>query len=376
MSALKQFASRLFGRKAPDAPPAPALQEVSAKPALRTLRVKKVVRETADSVVLSLEDVSGAAMPFESGQFLTLSLELNGERLFRSYSICSAPSSGEVAVGIKRVAGGRASNYFNDIAAVGLTIGARGPSGRFTLPPSRQPRRVCLIAGGSGITPLLSHARHLLEHEPTCSVVMLYGNRSEPDVMFRGALEQLVQAYPQRFVLRHVLSEPKGELVATRGMLDAETIRVELAKLQLRTAPQDAFLVCGPEPMMDAAQVALSKLGIPREQVLEERFNNTPTAANEGALAEGPLALTILVKGVATTVTINPGETVLDAALRGQVILDYSCATGACGTCMARLVEGDVQLDEPHCLSAAERKQGMILPCVSRASSACRIETI
>lgn len=374
MSALKQFTARLFGRRSAAATPAPELRVVPEKPSLRSLRITKLSRETAESVVLWLEDVSGAPLEFKSGQFLTLSVELAGERLFRSYSICSAPRSGEVAVAIKRVQGGRVSNYLNDNAAVGAVIEARGPSGRFTLAPSSHPRRVRLIAGGSGVTPLLSHARHLLASEPGTSVLMLYGNRGEADVMFRGELEKLALQYPRRFVLRHVLSEPSGTLAATPGILDAQTIRSELGTLAPRSAPEDVFLVCGPEPMMDAAQVALSQMGIPREQVLEERFTNAPVAAGDGPLADGPLALTIRVQGVEKRLTITPGETLLDAALRGGVQLDYSCATGACGTCVARLVEGEVQLDEPHCLSAAERKQGMILPCVSRATSACQIE--
>ncbi|MFT3924938.1 MAG: ferredoxin--NADP reductase [Myxococcales bacterium] len=381
MNAFKQFAARLFGRAAvPEEKPTPELRDVSAKPAWRSLRITRVVQETPDSRVLYLEDISGAPIEFESGQFLTLAVQLPNERLLRSYSICTAPHSGAVAVGVKRVQGGRASNYLNESAKVGDVLEARGPNGRFVLAPASQPRRVCLIAGGSGITPLLSHARHLLEREPDTSVAMIYGNRSESDVMFRGELERLWERYPERFVLRHVLSEPRGGISCTRGILDALTLRDELARLPLGQSPETTYLVCGPEPMMDAALDTLAAAGVPRARVLEERFVNTLTpGAGEPARLEGKeasLRLTVLAQGSEKSVSLAPGETLLDAAMRGGVVLDYSCATGACGTCMARLVEGSVELDEPHCLSDGERKQGMILPCVSRATSACRIQTL
>jgi len=376
MSALKQLASRLFGRgTAAPSKPASELQDVSAKSGWRSLRVSKIVQETPDARVLYLEDVSGAPITFQSGQFLTLAVQTPHGRLQRSYSICTAPHSGEVAVGVKRVHQGRVSSHLNEAVAVGDVLEARGPSGRFVLPVSPRARRVCVIAGGSGITPLLSHTRHLLEREPTSSVVMLYGNRSEADVMFRGEFARLGREHPERFVLRHVLSEPSGELPCARGILDALTVRDLLANLKPHLDEDTTFLVCGPEAMMDAALDALAQLGVPRARILEERFTNAAASPAEPQ-AGATLALTIVGQGGEKSVGLAPGESLLDAALRGGVELEYSCATGACGTCMAQLIEGSVELVEPHCLSDRERKQGMILPCVSRTSSSCRIQTL
>jgi ferredoxin-NADP reductase len=378
MSFLKQFTARLFGRT-PATPATPATTEASsssvdAASPFRSMRIARVVQETKDAVVLWLEPPNGEPVSFQSGQFLTFSVEVAGERLYRSYSICSAPNSGELAVAIKRVTGGRVSNFLNDQARPGLTLDVRGPSGRFVLPAGESGRRIVLIAGGSGITPLLSHTRHLLETEPDSQVALLYGNRSEGDVIFRDELTALAQRHPERFLLRHVLSAPTGELECARGLLDVATTAAELTRLGLGGKVGAAYLVCGPEPMMEAAQLALAQLGVPKERVLEERFSAAPVADDSDASAPQPL--TVRMRGKETRLTVTPGETMLEAGLRAGAQLDFSCMTGDCGTCMSRLVEGTARLSEPNCLTEAERKQGLVLPCVARPTSPCTIAAI
>jgi ferredoxin-NADP reductase len=336
------------------------------------MRIEAVTRETADAITLTLADVTGARTVFAPGQFLSVRADVAGETLWRAYSICTCPSSGKLAITIKRVADGRVSNHLNDHAHVGQVLEVRGPSGRFTLRPSTTARHIALIGGGSGITPLISHARHWLEQEPHTRVTLLYGNRRLEDIVFREALSELVRAYAGRFTLRHVLSEPAPSFAAGLGMLDRATTARELETLGLVDDERTVYLICGPEPMMDAARAVLLARGVAEERIHEERFTAPTTTPVKQAYTEQ--LVTVRVKGKDASVRVPAGQTILEAATAQNVPLEFSCTMGGCGACMAHLVDGSVDMEEPNCLSKAEREDGKILTCVARPTSPCRVE--
>ncbi|HRI55175.1 MAG TPA: FAD-binding oxidoreductase, partial [Pseudomonadota bacterium] len=207
----------------------------NAGPAPRTLRVERVVRETADAVTLWLRDPSGAPIPFVAGQFFTVLVPLDGQTVRRAYSACSSPLSPDlVAITCKRTPGGRVSTFLNEQVQAGMTLQALGPSGNFTVAPEpERARHYVLLGGGSGITPLMAIARAVLHAEPRSHVALIFGNRSVDDIIFRGELAALAAAHPGRFSLRHVLQEPPPGWSGGTGLLDEETLERELTTLPL-----------------------------------------------------------------------------------------------------------------------------------------------
>lgn len=362
-----------FQRRAPLARHAHVHGAVGEAMPTRPVRVVEVVRETADAVTLHLEDEAGRPFVFHPGQFLTLVLTIGGREVRRAYSLCVPPTNGpRVAVTVKRVAGGLVSNHLVDHAAVGDRIAVLGPSGSFgvTLDATAQ-RNVVLVAGGSGITPMLSIAASVLRDEPGSRVTLVYGNRRRADVVFADALAALASLHGERFRLRHVLEEAEPGFEAGRGRLDRTVAAEELRTLALADA--DCF-VCGPEPMREAVRAALVEdLGVDPARVHEERFSS-PSQRTRGALPTRAQPISIRLRGRTHEVTAAPGETLLEAGLGAGLPLPYSCSLGGCGACKVKLVAGQVISDEPNCLSAAERREGWVLACVSCATDSTTVE--
>jgi ferredoxin-NADP reductase len=224
-----------------------------------------------------------------------------------------------------------------------------------------------LIAGGSGITPILAILRAVLAHEPGTRAALLYGNRSPADIIFRAELAELAARHPDRLVVRHVLEAP-GDLAATAGRLDRATVAAELDALGERAADADYF-VCGPTAAMAAVRDELAARGVPPARLHEERFATPERAARPHAAQR----LTVRVGAAVHEVVVAPDATLLDAGLAAGVAMPYSCAMGGCGACAVDLTAGEVDLDEPNCLSPDERARGRILTCVARPSGPCAI---
>jgi ferredoxin-NADP reductase len=355
--------------------PDDAAERLTALLAPRTVRVAKLVRETADAVTLVLEDVTGAPFQFAPGQFFTLIVPIGGEVLRRAYSACTdARETDRVAITIKRVASGVVSNHVNDHVREGDLLQVLGPSGSFVAEPrAESDRHLVLLAGGSGITPMMAIARTVLAEDPRARITLVYGNRSHPDVIFKDAIDELGRAHGKNFVVRHVLSHPHAEWKGSVGMLEEHVVRAELDACAIDE--RASFYLCGPEPMMRASRAALVARGVAASQILEERFTMPHLRARAAnAIAMSPQLLTIRANGAGVReVYVAPEQTMLEAGLTSGVKMDYSCTMGGCAACKVRLCEGEVEMEEPNCLSAAERKQGYVLACVARVRSATTI---
>jgi uncharacterized protein len=337
----------------------------------RSVRVAEIRRETADAVTLLLED--GAPFLFRAGQYFTLCLQIDGEKVRRAYSASSLPGELRLALTIKRVKGGRCSSHVNERVRVGDSLEVIGPSGTFGVDPHPTlPRELVLLAGGSGITPIASIARAVLAHERESRVILIYGNRRRSDIIFAEALEQLSVEHGERFQLRHVLQHPPDDWCGGGGLLDEGTMRRELE----RSGPsaEAHYFVCGPEPMLKAARRALEALGIERERIHEERFSPPGRRASE-RVVNRKLAMLVYQSGRELgTAEVAVGKTLLEAGLDAGLPMPFSCAMGNCGECRVKLTSGEVRLDEPNSLTARERAQGYVLACVARPLSPTTIE--
>lgn len=330
----------------------------------RPMRIAQAERETPDSVTLVLVDPLGAPVGFEPGQFFTLLVDVGGQVLRRAYSATSAPGEhgGGVRLTVKRIPGGRASARLVESAAAGQIVQVLGPSGEFVPAAASAPRHLALVAGGSGITPMMSIARTLLAREPATRLSLLYGNRGLADVIYREELARLAAEHGERLRVRHVLSDPPEGWSGGRGLLTPDISRTELTPL----LPADEVFLCGPQPMMEAVRAALAGLGFPRERLREERFTQ-PHLRAESAPVTVPQALRVRGAGAEWAAIQAPGRTLLEAGLAAGAPLPFSCTVGGCGSCRVRLVEGEVAMEEPNCLSDDERAAGDVLTCVGRA---------
>ena len=382
---LSMVAGTLFaGRSAPhlvprarspraaSAPPTSAASRLAPRP----MRVTRIVRETPDAVSVFLEDPRGK-LEFLPGEFLTVEVTVDGEKLRRAYSLSTSPLDGEASITVKRVEGGRVSGFINDGLKEGDVLHVLGPSGNFTVETTPDARRhLVLLAGGSGITPIMSIARSVLAAEPKSDVTLVYGNRSERDVIFRDALDALAAEHEGRLRLDHVLSDPEGEWKGARGMLDRPTVEARLAALGIEDDSGIEYFLCGPEPMRAAVRETLEARGVPARRIREEIFVRPELQSAGGASPLPTEAQTVHVRqgAVERTMLVKPGHTVLEAGLDAGVDMPFSCTMGGCAACKVKLVDGDVAMEEPNCLTAEEREQGYILACVSRPTKRCRVE--
>ncbi|MEI7891969.1 MAG: ferredoxin--NADP reductase [Myxococcales bacterium] len=361
--------------------PAPVIVRTRRTPrssslvATRHVRVKSVVHDTADALCVELEDPTGAPFSFVPGQFFTVVLPLEGETLRRAYSASSAcQSPATVRITVKRVAGGKVSNYIVDSLREGAFLELLGPSGNFVVAPNPGAQRsLVLIAGGSGITPMMSILQSVLPVEPETQVTLLYGNRGEADIIFRKALADLAAGEP-RFVLRHVLSNPPDGWNGAAGVLDEATTSRELALLG--NLPETTeYYVCGPQPMMDAARAALRSRGVDPEKIHEERFSS-PHLRPAAHKITTPQPLTVRCGARETITTVGPDQTLLEAGLAAGAAMKFSCTLGGCAACKVKVVSGEVAMEEPNCLSSDERNEGFVLACVARANSPVVVEVL
>ncbi|MBS2032727.1 MAG: ferredoxin--NADP reductase [Deltaproteobacteria bacterium] len=346
-----------------------AAHKHGAAPA-RTLRVAGVTRETPDAVSLQLEDVTGSPVEFVAGQFLSLKFVLEGETLWRNYSLCSAPgAAGPVAVAVKRTGSGKVSNHINQNVKQGDLIEARGPSGRFTCEPEPALDRLhVLIAGGSGITPMMAIIRAILDGEPLSRIALIYGNRKQEDVIFRAQLEELAKSSKGKLNVVHALQEAPAGWTGLTGVLDPATLG---KALELAGAQNDSrYYLCGPQPMMDGARQLLLDRGVPPGEVLEERFSVPVHTVS----ANGAQPVTFIQGGEQKVVEVPPNQTILEAALANGLQLDHSCTIGVCGTCILKKRSGAVQMNEGHCLSDGEMAAGYVLVCCAHPTEPTEIE--
>lgn len=350
---------------------------------LRTFRVVRVLEETDDARTFEIVPIDGAPFQFTPGQFLVFHVDVDGRSHRRAYSISSSPTKSTdrdtpssasgppqpIRFTVKRIASGKVSGHLVETLREGASLRARGPSGAFVLPPASGPRSLLFVAGGSGITPIASILRTVLAEEPTARATLIYGNRSERDVIFRDELERLAVRYAERFRLVHVLSDPATDAPCVRGMPTRETLTEIFRSLSLlETRPGEEAphcFSCGPAPMLDAVRAAWTEHGMPRERLVEERFSSLPDPAGTPR-ASSPQIVTIRARDGARSVTVRPEQTVLEAALAAGVPLPFSCQMGGCGACRCE-GSGALAMDEPNCLTAEERAAGLVLTCVARA---------
>lgn len=335
--------------------------QASRRPSATTLGVDVVVdevrAETADSRTLVLR--FPGEVSYLPGQFVTLRIpsERTGS-VARCYSLSTAPGVDDLpAITVKRTKGGYGSNWLCDNVTAGTTLHALSPSGVFT--PSQWHGTLRLFAAGSGITPVMSIAKYALAHQQ-CSVELFYANRDRESVIFAGVLSDLARRHPDRLRISHWLE-------SERGMPDAAAVD-ELCDLD----DDDEAFICGPAPFMDLVEAALRRRGTPHSRIHVERYvslEGDPFTLDRTDSDDASVDVSVSIDGETTSVACGRSTPILDALLSHGVDAPYSCREGDCGSCMARLVDGEVIPGDGVALEPEDIDDGYILTCQATPSS-------
>lgn len=331
-----------------------------------SLPVKEIQRITPNSVTVSFEvpETLRDSFRFTAGQYITIEKELNGLALRRSYSICTTPESEELKIGIKKTNDEGFSHFVNHDLRKGDILEVHPPEGRFVFTPDREKKRVVMaFAAGSGITPIMSMMKTLLEEEPQSAFVLVYGNKSPAETMFYEDILHLKKLYPQRLFVYSVYSAAR-EAEALFGRIDRSVVNYVL-KNKHKGEVFDRFYLCGPVAMISHVKEVLQENGIDKDRIFFELFT-TPEAEKEVPWpATGKTSVTVVLDDVETSFVMDKKERVLDAALKEGLDAPYSCRGGICSSCMARLTSGEVTMVQNHILTDEELEEGFILTCQS-----------
>ena len=337
------------------------------------LRVRDVRPDAGDALIVCFDVPAELSEPFcfTPGQYLTLRHDIAGREERRSYSICSALDDGELRVGVRLVPGGVFSGWLHEHLKPGDALDVMPPQGRFTTPIDAQARRHLLgIAGGSGITPILSIAKTLLEREPGSRFTLVYGNKRSGSTMFKEELEDLKNRFLARLAIYPVFSREQMDAPLAMGRLDRAKIG-ELLRTVIDAKSLDAAFVCGPFGMNDEAEAALREADVAPDKIHIERFG-VPPSAEEAALHRPKpgdarnARITVVRDGLTREVEFLADDpSILDAAARSGMDVPYSCKSGVCGTCRAKLVDGRVRMDRNFALEKGEVDGGFVLTCQS-----------
>jgi ring-1,2-phenylacetyl-CoA epoxidase subunit PaaE len=349
--------------------------------AFHPLRVASIERLTDDAVAITF-DVPPELRDqfrFQAGQHVSIRSPVVGDDVRRNYSICAPATGGEqrLRIGVKRIPDGVFSSYVAEHLRPGDVLDIMTPTGTFStaLHPGQR-KRYGAIAAGSGITPVLSILSTALEVEPGSSAVLVYVNRTTLNIMFLEDLEDLKNRYPDRFQLIHVLDEEPLDVEILSGRLDADRLGRILDHLVLPDDVDEWFL-CGPLPMTDVARKVLLAYGGDDQHIHRELFFVGPppaagsrTPAAQAAEPETGAEVTVMLDGRSQTFVLpEDGASILDATLRYRADAPFACKNGVCGTCRAKVTEGNVRMDANYALEPADVAAGYALACQSHPAA-------
>lgn len=336
------------------------------------LSIKEIQKETENSVsiIFNIPIELQEKFSFIPGQYITIKKELNGEEVRRAYSICSSLNSGEIKIGVKAVEKGLFSVFATTALKTGDVLEVSAPEGRFNLNPNKDQQKTYLaFVAGSGITPVLSMVKSVLETETNSKFVLVYGNKSANTTMFKNEIDNLQAAYPNQLYVQYVFSQYQEDGTLF-GRIDVSVLNFILTN-RFKELSFDEFFLCGPETMINTIQANLLEKGFSKEDIHFELFSTkveTEEVSKTTSLG-GEAMVTVILDDEEETFVMDKEKTILEVALTKGLDAPYSCQGGICNTCLAQVKEGHAVMSKNSILTEAEIKDGLILTCQAHPTS-------
>ena len=308
------------------------------------LEIENVFQETSDCVKIVFKNLEKTNFLFKSGQYVVVSDYVKNRLISRCYSICEDPATGKLGIAVKSVSGGKLSNHLVTKVKENYKLRVSGPFGRFVLPKCID-KPFLFIAGGSGITPILSMIKFILRTSEE-KVTLLYGCRSKADVIFSEELNELLRKHPKQFTY----------------LLSFEILNAEKQYEYVKDTKIDIHcFICGPTPMMEASRIMLNKIGVPNNMIRTEEFSQEPKK-----LSGNEYLVNAEMNSMNVTFKADASETILEATLRANKELPHACMMGDCGTCKMKLINGDITWSSKTNIALLDNEidQGYILTCL------------
>lgn len=308
-----------------------------------TLKIVDIRKETGDTVTLCFKQPGLRKVKYKAGQYLTLVFRINGRRYLRPYSFSSAPSIDElIEVTIKRIPNGIVSNHIHDQVKIGEAIQVLEPMGDFTYSTKQVVSEIYFWGVGSGITPLISLIKEILNTEDKIKINLVYGNRNFDSTIFNLLIINLLKSYPDRFKVWHFHTQPvlsEDSMHVIEGRIE-EGRAIEI--LKKANVPESLHYICGPSGLKDSVKSILDKLGVPIENVFSEDFELIKDPKDFEDISTQ--FITLKFENVTHKIEIIKGKTILESALDAGIELAYSCQTGNCSTCKGTCLNGNLKM--------------------------------
>ncbi|GLS90929.1 hybrid-cluster NAD(P)-dependent oxidoreductase [Psychromonas marina] len=328
------------------------------------LRCIKRVDETSDASTFEFEHLDQRPFNFQAGQFLTFEINHYNNLLYRAYSICSSPAKpNSVTVAIKRVPGGKISNYLIDNLQAGHALPAMAPAGKFTREENKTTNNLLLMSAGSGITPCLAIARDILDTEQAINIHFIHSARRSDDVIMLSLLNELADKH-KNFRLTMIL-ETTDNATDFHGRLD-KTMFAEL----VASVSEQTIFICGPSLYMKSVEEIVSATDFDMDYFHKESF---VAEAKTGETVFSDITHEISVPAIDKAFIANDQQTLLDALHGAGIKVPYSCKSGVCGACKCK-VSGNVVSTSQETLTAEQIELGYVLSCSTKANSDLVVE--
>ena len=324
------------------------------------LRVDGIKWELPDTATFYLVEKIVRPVPYRAGQFLTFVFNHHGEEIRRSYSLSSSPDDDRLAITIKRISNGEISRFLLSKIKVGDILTAVKPAGVFTVGNYEAAKDLVYFAAGSGIAPVLSHLKYILNRQGKSKLHLLYSNRDKHSILFYNELNELAAKYPDRLNITYLLSSKANRL---------NNYKVEqLVKQQLQFSADIAeFYICGPFVYMRMITLTLLYMGIEPWQIRKENFVLETVPVGGILRTYPPRSIRINYMGEWHDIQVGENQSILQAALQNNIQLPYSCRHGICSACVAHCKSGEVEMTKNEVLTDADLAAGRILTCTGHA---------